>query len=81
MCDFKILLSLGYIWKIRKPGPCIHELVFQNINQESTRAFKITNMLFKLMPSLVYIPKKARNEKQNFIIKRHVQVVKNLCLL
>ena len=77
----KILLSLGYIWKIRKPGSCIHELVFQNISQESTRTFKMTEMLFKLMPSIFYVPKKARKEKQNYIIKKHVQVAKNLCLL
>ena len=72
---------LEYIWKTRKPGSCIHELVFQNISQESTRTFKMTDMLFKLMPSIFYIPKKARKEKQNYIIKKHVQVAKNLCLL
>ena len=82
MCAIsKILLSAEYIWKTRKPGSCIHELVFQNISQESTRTFKMTDMLFKLMPSIFYIPKKARKEKQNYIIKKHVQVAKNLCLL
>ena len=71
MCAIsKILLSLEYIWKTRKPGSCIHELVFQNISQESTRTFKMTDMLFKLMPSIFYIPKKARKEKQNYIIKK-----------
>ena len=33
----------------------------------------MADMFFKLMPSIIHIPKKkARNEKQNFIIKRHV---------
>ena len=65
----KILLSLGYIWKIRKPGSCIHELVFQNISQKSTITFKTTDVLFKLMPSIFIHQKKQETRSKTSLLK------------
>ena len=64
-----ILWSLDYIWKIRKPGSCMHELVFQNISQKSTRTFKTTDVLFKLMPSIFIYQKKQETRSKTSLLK------------